>query len=164
MPRGKPAKLAGKKVIPQSIGSADANSARDRLRRAAKVSADLKEFRLSPLRCGNESLARACQDAAGRTSFDQLSFQFVLEGGELPRHGRMVHAQTPRGTENLTRAGDLQEYADTPSTSISAQQIHDSSHRCADFNISPNGEIAPICVTVCADERLFTRTSVEFSS
>jgi len=43
------------------------------------VSADLKEFRLSPLRCGNESLARACQDAAGRTSFDQLSFQFVLE-------------------------------------------------------------------------------------
>jgi len=113
MPRGKPAKLAGKKVIPQSIGSADANSARDRLRRSAKVSADLKEFRLSPLRCGNESLARACQDAAGRTSFDQLSFQFVLEGGELPRHGRMVHAQTPRGTENLTRAGDLQEYADT---------------------------------------------------
>src|SRR5229473_83617 len=113
MPRGKPAKLAGKKVIPQSIGSADANSARDRLRRSAKVSTDLKEFRLSPLRCGNESLARARQDAAGRTSFDQLSFQFVLEGGELPRHGRMVHAQTPRGTENLTRAGDLQEYADT---------------------------------------------------
>src|SRR5258708_35065738 len=25
----------------------------------------------------------------------------------------MVHAQTPSGTENLTRASDLQEYADT---------------------------------------------------
>jgi hypothetical protein len=77
------------------------------------VSADLKEFRFSPLRCGNEGLACACQGAARRTPFDQLGFQFLLEGGELPRHGRMVHAQTPSGTENLTRAGDLQEYADT---------------------------------------------------
>jgi hypothetical protein len=76
------------------------------------VSADLKEFRFSPLRCDNEGLACACQDAARRTPFDQLSFQFLLEGGELPRHGRMVHAQTPGGTENLTRAGDLQEDAD----------------------------------------------------
>jgi len=25
----------------------------------------------------------------------------------LPRHGRMVHAQTPSGTENLTHAGDF---------------------------------------------------------
>src|SRR4029077_14758900 len=49
MSRGKRAKLAGKKVIPQSIRSADANSARDCLRRSAKVSADLKEFRFSPL-------------------------------------------------------------------------------------------------------------------
>jgi len=113
VPRGKRAKLASKKVVPQSIGSADANSARDCLRRSAKVSANLKKFRFSPLCRGNDGLARACQDAPGRTSFDQLGFQFVLEGGELPRHGRMVHAQTPSGTENLTRAGDLQEYADT---------------------------------------------------
>ena len=77
------------------------------------MSADLKEFRFSPLRCGNEGLACACQDAARRTPFDQLGFLFLLEGGELPRHGRMVHAQTPSGAENLTRAGDLQEYADT---------------------------------------------------
>jgi hypothetical protein len=77
------------------------------------VGADLKEFRFSPLRCGNEGLACACQDASRRTPFDQLGFQFPLEGGELPRHGRMVHAQTPSGTENLTRACDLQEYADT---------------------------------------------------
>jgi hypothetical protein len=48
MSRGKPAKLAGKKVVPQSIGSADANCARDCLRRSAKMSADLKEFRFSP--------------------------------------------------------------------------------------------------------------------
>src|SRR5229473_664221 len=113
MSRGKRAKLAGEKVVPQSIGSTDANSARDCLRRSAEVSADLKEFGFSPLRCGNERLACACQDAARRTPFDQLGFQFLLEGGELPRHGRMVHAQTPSGTENLTRAGDLQEYADT---------------------------------------------------
>jgi hypothetical protein len=73
----------------------------------------LKEFRFSLLRCGNKGLACACQDAARRTPFDQLGFQFLLEGGELPRHGRMVHAQAPSGTENLTRAGDLQEYADT---------------------------------------------------
>jgi hypothetical protein len=77
------------------------------------VSSDLKEFRFSPLRCGNEGLACACQDAARRTPFDQLCFQFLLEGGELPGHGRMVHAQTPSGTENLTRASDLQEYTDT---------------------------------------------------
>ena len=77
------------------------------------MSADLKEFRFSPLRRGNEGLTCACQDAARRTPFDQLGLQFLLEGGELPRHGRMVHAQTPSGTENLTRAGDLQEYADT---------------------------------------------------
>src|SRR5450631_1256765 len=77
------------------------------------MSTDLKEFRFSPLRCGNEGLACACQDAARRTPFDQLGFQFLLESGELPRHGRMVHTQTPSGTENLTRAGDLQEYADT---------------------------------------------------
>jgi hypothetical protein len=44
---------------------------------------------------------------------DQPGFQFLLEGSELPRHGRMVHAQTPSGAENLTRAGDRQEYADT---------------------------------------------------
>src|SRR4030088_418151 len=37
----------------------------------------------------------------------------MLEGGELPGQRRMVHAQTPSGTENLTRASDLQEYADT---------------------------------------------------
>src|SRR4030081_1760200 len=77
------------------------------------VSTDLKEFRFSPLRCGDEGFACACQDAARRTPFDQLCFQFLLEGGELPRHGRMVHAQTPGSTENLTRASDLQEYADT---------------------------------------------------
>src|SRR5712672_1723895 len=112
MSRGKRAKLAGKKVVPQPIGSADANSARDGLRRSAKVSADLKEFRFSPLRCGNECLASACQDAARRTSFDQLSFQFLLEGGELSSHGRMVHAQDTTSTENLTSARDLQEYAD----------------------------------------------------
>jgi hypothetical protein len=76
------------------------------------VSADLKEFRFSPLRCGNEGLACACQDAARRAPFDQLGFQFPLERSELPRHGRMVHAQTPSRTENLTGAGDLQEYAD----------------------------------------------------
>jgi hypothetical protein len=67
------------------------------------VSADLKEFRFSLLRYGNKGLACACQDAARRTPFDQLGFQFLLEGGELPRHGRMVHAQAPSGTENLTR-------------------------------------------------------------
>ncbi len=31
----------------------------------------------------------------------------------MPRHGRMVHAQTSSGPENLARASDLQEYADT---------------------------------------------------
>src|SRR5712692_7082622 len=113
MSRGKRAKLAGEKVVPQSIGSTDANSARDCLRRSAKVSADLKEFRFSSLRCGDEGLACACQDAARRSPFDQPGFQFLLEGGELPRHGRMVHAQTPSGTENLTRAGNFQEYTDT---------------------------------------------------
>src|SRR5258708_13865524 len=110
MSRGKRAKLAGKKVVTQSIGSADTNSAGDCLRRSAKVSADLKEFRFSPLRCGNECLASACQDAARRTSFDQLSFQFLLEGGELSSHGRMVHAQTPSRTRNLTSAHHLHEY------------------------------------------------------
>ena len=77
------------------------------------MSADLKEFRFSPPRWGNEGLARACQDAARRAPFDQLGFQFPLEGSELPCHGRMVHAQTPIGPENLPCAGDLQEYADT---------------------------------------------------
>jgi hypothetical protein len=76
------------------------------------VSAELKEFRFSPLRCGDESLARACQDAARRTPLDQLGFQFLLESVELPRDRRMVDAQTPGGTENLTRARDLKEYAD----------------------------------------------------
>src|SRR6267142_5597708 len=113
MSRGKRAQLAGKKIVSQSIGSANPNRARDCLRRSAKVSADLKEFRFSPLRCGNEGLACACQDASRRAPLDQPGFQFLLEGGQLPRHGCMVHAQTPGGTENLTRAGDLQEYADT---------------------------------------------------
>jgi hypothetical protein len=73
----------------------------------------LEEFRFSPLRRSNEGLTCACQDTARRTSFDQLRFQFLLEGGELPRHSRMVHAQTPSGTEDLSRARDLQKYADT---------------------------------------------------
>src|SRR6267378_6062765 len=112
MSRGKRAQLAGKKIVSQSIGSANPNRARDCLRRSAKVSADLKEFRFSPLRCGNEGLACACQDTARRAPFDQLGFQFPLERSKLPRHGRMVHAQTPSRTENLTGAGNLQEYTD----------------------------------------------------
>src|SRR5258705_3717187 len=77
------------------------------------MSADLKEFRFSPLSRGNDGLAGTSQNATGRTSFDEPSFQFALKGGELPCHGRMVQAQAPGGAENLTRAGDLQEYADT---------------------------------------------------
>jgi hypothetical protein len=77
------------------------------------VGADLKEFGFSPLRGGNEGFACGRQDAARGTPFDQPGSQFLLEGGQLPRHGRMVDAQAPGRTENLTRARDLQEYADT---------------------------------------------------
>src|SRR5258705_3156699 len=101
------------------------------------MSADLKEFRFSPFRRGNEGLACACQDAARRTPFDQLGFQFPLEGGELPRHGRMVHAKASGSSKNLTGAGDLQEYADTiPIHRLQFSHTGDSSRRCADFNIS----------------------------
>jgi len=68
---------------------------------------------------------------ARRAPFDQPGFQFPLERRELPRYGRMVHAQTPSRPENLTGAGNLKEYADAipnPSTLIFAQRTEDSSH------------------------------------
>jgi hypothetical protein len=74
----------------------------------------------------------------------------------------MVDAQTPSRAENLTRAGDLQKYADTI-------PIHRLQFPHSKFTIVPTdvqaltfhlielnqatGEIVPICATLCADER-----------
>jgi hypothetical protein len=56
MLRGKRAELVGEKVIAKSIRSADADGARDGLRRSIEVGTYLKEFRLRPLSCGDEGL------------------------------------------------------------------------------------------------------------
>jgi hypothetical protein len=67
----------------------------------------------------------------------------------------MVHAQTP---PRIQLAGDLEEYADTiQSIDFFRTQIRDSSLMC-DLTPALVHGIAPICVTVFADERLFTRS------
>src|SRR3982074_1425528 len=113
MSRGKRAEPAGKKVVSESIGSADTDGAGDCIRRSAEVSTDLEKFRFRPLRSGDEGFPCARHCTARRPPFNKLGPQLFLKGGELPRHCRMVHTQTPSRAENLACASDFQKDADT---------------------------------------------------
>jgi hypothetical protein len=74
----------------------------------------------------------------------------------------MVDTQTPSRAENLTRAGDLQEYADTipihrlqilhNTFAIVLADVQALTFHLIELN-QATGEIVPICATLCADER-----------